>query len=180
MALAVVLIAMFLAGFYSGNKAAAGRAKVITLCLDLPQSSYSPKSFSNAQADAAVVYPSDYKLALCLRLCELGRRGMEMGIQGRNVAIEKDHPIYSQAYQAARILAIRQRDFAMSKRLQEEFSKYRFPFIAYVCQCWKPVAMPWEKYYWDAKAKHGVGYFYYRYSVDELERLISKREGGGR
>lgn len=131
-----------------------------------------PTSFMEAGRMACEHYLVDHKLWLAIRWCEMGRRDMEMGIQGRNAAIETRHPYFPQAYWAAYILAKRQREFCASKELQRKYATYKDPYVAYACHRWHP--WKWKAYYWDAKG-NGVGATYSKRSSKLLEKRITAK-----
>jgi hypothetical protein len=175
-ALLVVTIAVpFSFGFNLGRKGTGG---VVTIAMDappelLPQDR--PRNFREALQNAADLYFVEYKLLLCFRLSEMGARGNEMGVQAISSICRTRHPEFSQAYAAARIIAIRQKEFSSSTSLQHQWSKKKYPFIAYCCYRWAP-ASGWEKYYWNPITKHGIAYFYSGFSTARLEEIIEKRE----
>lgn len=152
------------------------RPSMMHILLDSPRptptSQPIPTSFLEAGRMACEHYVVDYRVWLSIRWCEMGRRNMEMGIQGRNAAIEAKHPYFPQAYWTAYMLAKRQREFCADKKLQAEYAKYKSPYVAYVCRRWHP--WQWKAYYWNGKG-NGVGAVHHKYSAVALERKIDKK-----
>jgi len=175
---AVVIAAIALVSVHAGYRLGVLRAPdAMTVLLDIPDATPKdrPSTFTEALKHASETYLVDYKLLLCIRVCENGRRGNEMGINSRSFLVDRQFPEFTQAYHAARIIGMRQREFCGSKTLQAEWHKYYHPFIAYVCKRWAP-AKGWERYYSDEEAKYGVSYYYRRMTESKLEDIIRKQE----
>lgn len=152
--------------------------RMMYVSLDPPRPTQTPQpvptSFNEAGRMACERYVVDYKLWLCVRLNEMGRRNLEMGLPKRgNAAIESAYPFFTQAYWAAYILAKRQKEFAADKGLQERFASLGQPFVGYFCFRWNP-GKGWRNYYWD-KENGGVAAAYYHYSKGQLEKMIEKK-----
>ena len=150
--------------------------EMMTILMDVPDSipQDKPKTFTEALNHASGVLLVDYKHLLCIRLCELGVKGNEMGITSRSFLIDRQFPEFTQAYHAARIISLRQREFCGSKQIQNRWNKYYDPFIAYCCYRWLPQA--WKKYYCNMDTKHGVSYYYRTMTIEKLEKVIAKKE----
>jgi len=179
-ALPAVAALAVMAGIWFGTKVIA-EPKIINVVLDPPgpisTPSIIPTTFREAGRMACDEYIVDYKLWLVIRLLEMGRRNMEMGIQGRNAAIEKRHPYFSQAYWAAYLIALNQKRFAMDKGTQEKWYSMKYPFIAFLCYKWSPIKSGknnWREYYWSGN-HGGIAGIYDTYSVGDLERMVDKK-----
>lgn len=133
-----------------------------------------PTTFNQAGRMACERYQVDYKLWLAFRQNEMGRRNLEMGVgvTKTNAAIQAEHPYFSQAYWAAYLLSKRQREFSMSKKLQQKFSSFGYPFVAYACSKWRP--RKWREYYW-SKGGAGVAASYNKNTIRSLEQKIERR-----
>lgn len=133
--------------FIGGPCAHQGRSRVTTVALDLPSPLTSrPCNFGEAMEQAAGEMLVDLRLMRVIRKAENGRHGLEMGVCRIRPDMKKEHPVYTQAWAAARLLAMYQRDWAGGDFRAKEFSKFKFPFLAYVCKRWNP-ASGWKKYY---------------------------------
>ena len=182
---ALVALVLILTGYKLGRMFA---PTTMTVVMDIPNAipKDRPKSFAEALNRASERFKVDYKLGLCQWACENGRQGLEMGVAGYNPLLHKEYPEFTQAYMWASLTASRQKDFCNDQGVLRrwlnylpalcppKYAKKMNPFIPYACYRYAP-ACGWKIYFWNEKTKHGVGYYYEKYTIGELENIMKKK-----
>jgi len=143
----IELYLLIVGAFIFGPCAHTGRSGVMAVALDLPSPMESrPHDFTEAIEMASGDFVVNLRLMRAIRKLENGRHGLEMGVGRVRPDMRDEHPVYTQAWAAARLLALYQRDWSAGDFRAKEFARFKFPFLAYACKRWNP-AIGWKTYY---------------------------------